>query len=123
MNVLLVEDEIRIASFMSKGLTAEGFGVRWATTGVDALAIATAAPEYFNVVVLDLGLPDIDGLEVLRILRAEAIDAVVIVVTARDDDTSRQQARDLGAIGYICKPFAFAELLGMVRELPRRDVN
>jgi DNA-binding response OmpR family regulator len=114
MNVLIVEDERRIADFLAKGLRRQGFDVRCAYTGSEALEQA-AAGEAIDLVVLDLGLPDIDGLEVLRELRASGSEVPVIVLTARTEAADRAEAARLGAVEYLTKPLPFPDLLGRVR--------
>ena len=112
MTVLLVEDEDRIASFVTKGLGARGFEVHRVSNGVDALA---AASDDVGVVVLDLGLPDVDGLEVLRRLRERSPRLPVVILTARDDVEDRVRGLDLGADDYVAKPFAIDELAARLR--------
>jgi DNA-binding response OmpR family regulator len=111
MNVLLIEDEERIASFVSRGLRQHGYDVRCAGSG------AEAGPEiaHADLVVLDLGLPDIDGVDVLRSLRARRRQLPVIVLTARAEVEDRVLALDEGADDYLVKPFAFEELLARIR--------
>jgi len=112
MTVLLVEDEDRIASFVTKGLGARGFEVRRAASGAEAQA---AVSEEIGVVVLDLGLPDIDGLEVLRRLRERSPRLPVVILTARGDIEDRVRGLDLGADDYVAKPFAIDELAARLR--------
>ena len=113
MRVLVVEDEDRIASFLDKGLTAHGYAVRRAATGAEALDDATT--DLVDIAILDLGLPDIDGLHVLSRWRTKGMDAPVIVLTARDRLDDRVTGLNLGADDYIPKPFDFEELLARVR--------
>lgn len=110
----MVEDEDRIAGFLVKGLSAQGFHVDRAGTGAAALAAATEREPY-DLLVLDLGLPDIDGLEVLRVLRERRIATPVLILTARGDRSDRAQALELGAAEYLVKPVPFGTLLGSVR--------
>jgi DNA-binding response OmpR family regulator len=112
MTVLLVEDEDRIASFVTKGLGARGFEVRRAASGAEAQA---AVSEEIGVVVLDLGLPDVDGLEVLRRLRERSPRLPVVILTARGDIEDRVRGLDLGADDYVAKPFAIDELAARLR--------
>ncbi|MGH2671935.1 MAG: response regulator transcription factor [Actinomycetota bacterium] len=112
MNVLLVEDEDRIASFVEKGLRTRGFEVRRVVTGGAAL---DAISDDVDIVVLDLGLPDIDGLEVLRSLRKAWASLPVVILTARGDINDRVAGLDLGADDYVTKPFAIDELAARLR--------
>jgi DNA-binding response OmpR family regulator len=111
MKVLVVEDEARIASFVVKGLTAAGYQTDHVTTGGEAIRHATDA----DVIVLDLGLPDVDGMDVLRRIREDGLDAQVIVLTARAELDDRVEGLELGADDYLVKPFAFEELLARIR--------
>jgi DNA-binding response OmpR family regulator len=113
MRVLVVEDEDRIASFLDKGLTAHGYAVRRAATGGEALEDETT--DHVDIAILDLGLPDVDGLHVLSRWRTKGMDAPVIVLTARDQLDDRVRGLDLGADDYVPKPFDFEELLARVR--------
>ena len=112
MNVLLVEDEDRIASFVEKGLGTRGFEVHRVVTGGAALG---AISDEVDIVVLDLGLPDIDGLEVLRSLREAWPSLPVVILTARGDIDDRVAGLDLGADDYVPKPFAIDELAARLR--------
>jgi two-component system copper resistance phosphate regulon response regulator CusR len=120
MTVLLVEDEDRIASFVTKGLGARGFEVRRVATGAETHA---AVSDEVGVVVLDLGLPDVDGLEVLRRLREQRPRLPVVILTARGDVEDRVRGLDLGADDYVAKPFAIDELAARLRARlrPRSD--
>lgn len=113
MKILVVEDEERIASFLLKGLRAEGYLVEHARTGAEALAIARRGE--LDLVVLDLGLDDMDGTDVLRRLRGEGGALPVVVLTARSEVADRVETLDLGADDYLTKPFAFAELVARIR--------
>src|SRR6266702_3908550 len=114
VRVLLVEDDDTIAGPLAKGLERAGFVVRQERTGGGALE----APEP-DVVLLDLGLPDLDGYEVCRRLRARS-DVPIIVVTARSDEVDRVVGLELGADDYIVKPFGFRELVARIRAVSRR---
>ena len=117
MNVLIVEDERRIADFLAKGLMRQGYDVQCAYTGSEALAWAggeNAGPP-IDLIVLDLGLPDVDRLEVLRALRTNGSDVPVIVLTARTESSDRAEALRLGAVEYLTKPLPFPDFLGSVR--------
>lgn len=112
MNVLLVEDEDRIASFVEKALQRRGFDVRRVVTGGEALSAVSAD---VDIVVLDLGLPDIDGLDVLRALRKSWASLPVVILSARGDIDDRVVGLDLGADDYVPKPFAIDELVARIR--------
>jgi two-component system, OmpR family, response regulator len=112
VNVLLVEDEDRIASFVEKGLRTRGFDVRRVVTGGAAL---DAVSDDIDIVVLDLGLPDMDGLEVLRALREAWTSLPVVILTARGDIDDRVAGLDLGADDYVPKPFSIDELAARLR--------
>jgi DNA-binding response OmpR family regulator len=118
VKVLVVEDEDRIASFLGKGLRAQGYAVERAATGAEALG--RARDPNLDLIILDLGLPDIDGSDVLRRIRQLGSNVPVIILTARGDLDDRVRGLDLGADDYIAKPFAFDELLARVRARLRR---
>lgn len=111
--ILVVEDEPRLSSFLVKGFKSNGFSVSLAEDGSTALAKADG--EEFDLVVLDLGLPDIDGLDVLAELRRREIRLPVVILTARDDVSDKVSGLDGGADDYVTKPFRFEELLARVR--------
>ena len=111
--LLIVEDEDRIASFLEKGLRAHGFTTVRTGTGADALLLAR--DQAFDLVVLDIGLPDLDGFEVLRRLRARGQTVPVVVLTARDDVRDTVAGLEGGADDYLTKPFRFEELVARVR--------
>ncbi|MCI3278167.1 response regulator transcription factor [Streptomyces cylindrosporus] len=112
--VLVVEDDRGIADSLVRGLRQAGYTVDGVRNGRDALAAASA-----DVVLLDLGLPDIDGIEVCRRLRARS-DAAIIAVTARGEEADRVVALDEGADDYLVKPFGLAELMARIRAVLRR---
>jgi len=112
--LLLVEDEERVASFIAKGLEGAGFVTDVARTGKDALAYLRAKGPV-DVVLLDVGLPDIDGFEVLAELRKTDQETPIIMLTARGDVPSRVKGLDLGADDYLPKPFDFDELIARLR--------
>jgi DNA-binding response OmpR family regulator len=112
MKVLIVEDEARIASFLVRGLRKSGFGVEHVSTGGAGLARLRGDDE-FDVVLLDLGLPDVDGLDVLRDIRARGLNIPVIILTARAGD--REAGLRLGADDFLTKPLAFSILLEHVQ--------
>jgi DNA-binding response OmpR family regulator len=113
VRLLVVEDEARIASFIVKGLSRQGYLVDAVTTGAEAL-VRVRDPA-LDLLILDLGLPDVHGLEVLRCLRSEGRQLPVIIVTARAGVRDLVQGFALGADDYLTKPFAFNELVARVR--------
>lgn len=115
--VTLVEDDARIRQSLRSGLAGKGYAVRSASTGMDGLSLVTEDPG--DVVVLDLGLPDIDGRRLLRMLRAVS-GVPVIVATARDDEAEIIHTLDAGADDYLVKPFSAAQLDARIRALLRR---
>jgi DNA-binding response OmpR family regulator len=118
MRVLLVEDDETIASPLQRGLVREGFSVEHFATGLGALARIREGADP-AVILLDLGLPDIDGFELCRSLRQES-DVPVIVVTARGDEVDRVVGLELGADDYVVKPFGLRELVARIRAVVRR---
>lgn len=116
--ILVVEDEEQIASFLRRGLTYEGYEVDVAPDGT--VALSKARETRMDLVVLDLMLPGMDGLEVCRRLRTTNSSLPILVLTARDSVSDRVQGLDAGADDYMVKPFALAELLARVRALLRR---
>lgn len=111
--ILLAEDEVRISSFVEKGLRAAGFTTVVAATGPDALEHALTGG--FDLLVLDIGLPGFDGFEVLRRLRAARVELPVIVLTARTSADDTLASLEGGANDYMPKPFRFDELLARIR--------
>jgi DNA-binding response OmpR family regulator len=118
MRVLVVEDYAPVRTAVREGLAENGFAVDVASDGEEGLWLARSNP--YDVIVLDLMLPKLDGMGVLRKLRAEGSQVAVLVLTARDQLDDRVKGLDLGADDYLVKPFAFAELLARVRALVRR---
>jgi two-component system, OmpR family, response regulator len=118
VRILIVEDEVKLAALLRRGLTEEAHAVDVAATGEDALARATATE--YDAIVLDLMLPGIDGLEVCRRLRADGVWSPVLMLTARDALEDRIGGLDAGGDDYLTKPFAFAELLARLRAVARR---
>jgi DNA-binding response OmpR family regulator len=119
MRILLVEDERKVANFISQGLQEEGHAVELAKDGEAALDLLRAGPPY-DLVVLDVMLPRLDGFAVLRAARAAGVTAPVLMLTARDAVADRVAGLDLGADDYLGKPFSFDEFLARVRALLRR---
>ena len=117
--ILIVEDEERIASFLGKGLKSNGYTTSAVETGADALAMTQTGE--FDLVILDIGLPDMDGFEVLRRVRSRDKDIPVIVLTARDAVTDTVSGLEGGADDYVTKPFSFDELLARIRARLRAD--
>ncbi|QIK72127.1 response regulator transcription factor [Propioniciclava coleopterorum] len=111
--ILIAEDEERIASFLDKGLRRSGFTTELATDGIAAYALASGGD--FDLMILDIGLPDLDGFAVLRRLRAEGHDIPVIILTARGEVDDTVAGLEGGADDYMRKPFSFDELLARVR--------
>ena len=118
MRVLIVEDDLRMASLVRRGLTGEGLAADVAANGEDALWLAQAHP--YDAIVLDVMLPGLDGFETCRRLRGAGVWAPVLMLTARDAVEDRVAGLDSGADDYLVKPFAFAELLARLRALARR---
>ena len=118
MRLLLIEDDLELGHGLQSALAQSGYVADAVHTGQDALN-ATAAVAYQGIV-LDLGLPDLDGVEVLRLLRSRGITAPVLILTARDDLQNRVLGLDAGADDYLCKPFDVAELEARIRALLRR---
>jgi DNA-binding response OmpR family regulator len=118
MRVLVVEDEPSISGFLNQGLTEAGYAVDLARDGEEGFAFATLSE--YDAVVLDIMLPNKDGLTMLRQLRGRDIITPVLVLTARDALEDRVRGLDWGADDYLVKPFAFAELLARLRALLRR---
>jgi two-component system, OmpR family, response regulator len=121
MRVLIVEDERKLADLLARGLREEGHAADLAARGEDAVWMAEAAP--FDVIVLDVMLPGLDGFGVCRRLREREIWTPVLMLTARDAVEDRVAGLDAGADDYLVKPFAFDELLARLRALTRRAPN
>lgn len=117
--ILIAEDEERITSFLQRGLRSNGFTTTVATTGTEAVAMAR--DDDFDLLVLDLGLPDLDGHQVLRTIRARGDHLPVVILTARDSVEDTVTALDGGADDYVTKPFRFEELLARIRARLRED--
>lgn len=119
MQVLLVEDDARIARLVARAFTEAGHQVSTTDNGADGLARGTTGA--FDLIVLDILLPEMDGIEVCRRLRKERIRTPILMLTARDTVSDRVRGLDVGADDYLVKPFALEELLARVRALQRRD--
>ena len=119
MRILLVEDERQIADFIVRGLAENGYSVDVAHDGEEALHWPEVAE--FDIIILDVMLPSIDGIEVCRTLRRQGLRTAILMLTARDAVEDRVRGLDSGADDYLIKPFAFAELLARLRALSRRE--
>ena len=119
MRVLVVEDERRIADFIRRGLSEQGYAVDVASDGEEALDWPAVAE--FDAIVLDVMLPVRSGIEVCRLLRQRGVHTPILMLTARDAVEDRVLGLDSGADDYLVKPFAFAELLARLRALARRE--
>ena len=119
MRILLVEDEPKMLAFLKQGLEEQRYAVDTADNGEDGLHWALNFA--YDVLVLDIMLPGMDGIEVCRTLRNRHIPTPVLMLTARDTVDDRVQGLDCGADDYLVKPFAFRELLARIRALSRRD--
>jgi DNA-binding response OmpR family regulator len=119
MRVLLVEDDPMIGTSLRTGLAGQGMAVDWVTNGRDAML--SLALNHYAVALLDLGLPDMSGLMVLKMLRDDKHKTPILIVSARDDVQSRVSGLDLGADDYMVKPFDFTEMLARIRAVIRRQ--
>ena len=118
MDILIVEDEHKLARALEESLTALDYGVTLAGTGEEGFYLVNA--QRFDLVVLDLNLPGRDGIEILKTLRARNLQTPVLILTARDSVDDRVAGLDSGADDYLVKPFAFPELHARIRALTRR---
>ena len=118
MRILIIEDEVKVADVIARGLRAEGFAVDTAKDGLAGLEMTTAFE--YDLIVLDLLLPHLSGTEVLRQLRTRKLATPVIILTALDDTLDKVRHFEDGADDYLTKPFAFAELLVRIKALIRR---
>jgi two-component system OmpR family response regulator len=118
MKLLLVEDDREAAGYLKRGLSEAGHTVDYAATGRDGLMLA--ASEAYDVIILDRMLPEIDGLAILRTIRASAVKTPVLLLTALGGIDDRVEGLNAGGDDYLVKPFAFAELLARVHALARR---
>ena len=121
MRILVVEDEVRLATLLRKGLMEEGHAVDLAGCGEEALD--RVADTNYDVIVLDIMLPGIDGFAVCRHLRQDRVQTPILLLTARDAVCDRIAGLDVGADDYLIKPFAFAELVARLRALYRRPAQ
>ncbi len=118
MKLLIVEDEIKTGDYLCQGLNEAGFVVDLARTGLDGLALVME--EHYDLVILDVLLPELDGWQILQAIRKRDNATPVMFLTALDDVDDRVKGLELGADDYLIKPFAFSELLARVRTLLRR---
>ena len=119
MRVLLVEDESQIADLITQGLSEQGYAVDVARDGAEALDWSDVSA--FDMIILDVMLPRLDGIEVCRTLRERGFQIPILMLTARDAVEDRVRGLDSGADDYLVKPFAFTELLARLRALMRRE--
>jgi two-component system, OmpR family, response regulator len=121
MRALVVEDELKMAALIRRGLMEEGYAADVARSGEDALTMAGSTP--YDAIVLDVMLGGIDGFAVCRELRQRGVWTPILMLTARDDVEDRVAGLDSGADDYLTKPFSFAELLARLRALTRRGLD
>lgn len=121
MRLLVIEDEIKTGDYVSKGLTEAGFLVDLSRNGLDGHHLAMSEP--YDLIILDVMLPDVDGWRIVKALRESNQSTPVLFLTARDSVNDRVKGLELGADDYLVKPFAFAELLARVRTLLRRGIT
>lgn len=121
MRVLVVEDERKISAYVKRGLEEQGYAVDTAFTGQEALDWASTVT--FDLIVLDILLPELDGLAVCRELRSRGVDVPILILTARDAVDDRVAGLDAGADDYLVKPFAMKELHARLRALARRAAD
>lgn len=118
VKILLVEDEPKTGEYLRQGMSEAGFVVDWTQDGAEGLDLALQS--FYDLVILDVMLPRLDGWQVLQSLRGRGLQMPVLFLTARDDVTDRVKGLELGADDYLVKPFSFAELLARVRTILRR---
>ncbi|WP_020405596.1 heavy metal response regulator transcription factor [Hahella ganghwensis] len=121
MKLLVIEDEEKTGHYLRKGLVESGFTVDLVHCGIDGRHFATT--EFYDLVIMDVMLPDLDGWQVLKFMREGGNLTPVLFLTARDSIEDRVQGLDLGADDYLVKPFAFSELLARIRSLLRRGTG
>ena len=120
LKVLIIDDEPPIRKLLRMGLTTQGYEVLDATNGKTAIALLEQKPD---LVLLDLGLPDVEGHELLRIIRAKNESVPIVVLSSRGDEAGKVQALDLGADDYVTKPFGMEELLARMRAALRHQLQ
>src|SRR5437667_4704261 len=121
MRLLIIEDEVDVAHALAKGLQRKGYAVDIAFDGEEEWSLFTINP--YDLLILDLNLPKMDGLEVCRLLRSSHPALLILILTARSELNERVAGLDIGADDYLVKPFHFAELLARIRALLRRDMQ
>lgn len=121
MHILIIEDNLRVASFIKRGLREEHYAVDVASDGENGLFLAQSME--FDLIILDLLLPKRNGLDVLRALRKDGVKTPVLILTAKDALKDKVEGLDLGADDYLTKPFGFEELLARIRALIRRKTG
>ncbi len=121
MKLLIVEDEVKTGEYLKQGLSEAGFIVDLSHNGLDGHHLAMTEP--YDLIILDVMLPDVDGWRILKSLREAGKKAPVLFLTARDSVDDRVKGLELGADDYLVKPFVFAELLARVRTLLRRGAS
>ena len=121
MRILIVEDEVDMATALARGLRTQGYAVDTASTGLEGLGLGFV--HEYDLVILDLNLPGMDGLDVCQQLRAEKAKLPILILTARERVKDRVLGLDLGADDYLVKPFHFEELSARIRAIMRRDLN
>ncbi|MBT6339898.1 MAG: response regulator transcription factor [Desulfobacula sp.] len=121
MRILVVEDDLKIAQFISKGLKSSGFAIDHASTGNQGLEMAFSAP--YDTLIVDIMLPELDGISLIKKIRAKRNNTPVIILSARNRVDDRVKGLQAGADDYLTKPFAFSELLARIQALIRRVGN
>lgn len=121
MRILLVEDDLKIASFIKKGLDASGFAIDHAADGEHGYGLASTEP--YDAAVVDIMLPKMDGLSLIRKLRDNGVNTPLLILSARDAIDDRVKGLQTGGDDYLTKPFAFSELLARLQALIRRSGN
>lgn len=121
MKILVVEDEHKMGDYLNQGLTEAGYVVQLARDGIDGLHLSIS--EEYDLAILDIMLPGLDGLQILHSIRKVGKDMPVLFLTARDQVDDRVKGLEAGADDYLVKPFAFSELLARVRTLLRRGIR
>lgn len=117
-SILVIEDDVTIGASLQAGLVAQRYSVDWAKTGSEAIALTSKS--LYDLILLDLGLPDVDGVEVCRSVRVSQVASVVVMLTARDEEIDVVVGLEAGADDYLTKPFRLTELLARVRAHLRR---